>query len=205
MNTQQRIQKYREAPEVIQILCNSIELARTLEQLDSQFAIANFTKLSDVVGDTILGFYKTTDLPRLFQSELGMSADEAQKMMSELIEFLSPVIKREEETNNIKKEDLDRLAKTFETSNQNRQKEIVPEGKPTDVQPLRTMAADMNRVHGYGAYRDQNLINDDEPVIRSASQTDLLSPNVPPPPTELTDDLQAPDPDVGQIPIKRAE
>ena len=150
----------------------------------------------NVTGDVILGYNKTTDLPRLFQSELGMSADDSQRLTSSLIEFLSPVIKREEEGINIKKEEIDKLAKTFATAIQEQEKEIQTKGSEADVKPLRTMESDANRVHGYGAYRAQeaeakqnNLVTahstasesetdasktEDKPII-ATSQTDLLS------------------------------
>lgn len=75
---------------------NSPKLGRKLAQLrESEQGIITSDLLTDLVGDTILGIYKTSELPQKLQSELGVGADTAHRIMSELSEFLKPVEDRE--------------------------------------------------------------------------------------------------------------
>ena len=180
---QMRNEEYRKLHPILQMTYGSDEATKMnsiiihKHELDEDQA----KEYMHVVGDTILGFHKTADIPRLLQERVGVGADQSHRIMSDLIEYLSPVIEREQKTTNIKKEDIDKLAETFEAANQGRPKEVRPEGSPGDVQPLRTMRGDMNRVHGYGAFTAQET-NDDEPVVQASTQDELVSSTAEPAP-----------------------
>ena len=182
---EQRNEKIANLDEVYKALYTAPQSGKIMYAAFSKYELEEdqYLTYSRMVGDTILGFYKTTDLPRLFQSELNVSADDAQRLMSELIEFLSPVVDSEQSITNIKKEDIDKLAKTFEKSAKDRPREVQPEGKPTDVQPLRTMQGDMNRVHGYGAITKQDD-SSDEPLVKAASQEEIVTGKPAPTPSQ---------------------
>jgi hypothetical protein len=149
----QRYQKFKDAPEKIQALYDSNATAAFLHSV-MQGYVADTKEGIEIIGDCIIGLYKIADLPRIFQQKLKVSADESQRITSQLIEFLAPVVHREEEEGNVKKEEISKLTQTF----------AKPEGLATApvaqyedvVEPIRTMSGDMNRVHGYGAYRAQD-------------------------------------------------
>jgi hypothetical protein len=101
---------------------------------------------------------------------MGVSADESQRITSKLIDFLSPVVRREEEEAQNKKEELNKLAQTFAKPAAPAQPAPVEEYQG-GVEPIRTMEQDMNRVHGYGAYREQQEQQEEKVV---SSQDDLL-------------------------------
>lgn len=141
-----------------------------------------------IIGDTILGFHGSGEIPSLFQKELGVSADDAQKIVSDLSEFLSPVIARETSEKNIKREELYDLQQSLAAKQGQDPNQTTPTTKAgtnvapvekTEVQPMRTMEGDINRIHGYGAYRAQfpgqpQEATHTEEVIRKATQEDLL-------------------------------
>lgn len=165
-------------------LYNSSIFGKKLIELHSKYNFSNFDLFTDLVGDTILGFYKTSELPTLLQKEVGVSADDAQKIISELSEFLEPVYEREKNEVPFKEQELAELQQSLESSSTMESvlntEDTQPELSPTEVQPMRTMEADMNRIHGYGAYRaqfpEEAQENEHiEEVIRSASQNDLLA------------------------------
>lgn len=181
INEEKRIEVYRNSPEEIRELYVSDELTELINTLETKYELAD--KIRDfvtIVGDTILGFHQTTDLPRLFQKELGMGADDSQHLLGELTDFLAPVIKKEGEAVRAKKEDIDRLAKSF-SETKGGPREIQPDGKPEDVKPLRTMEGDMNRVHGYGAYRAQETQSQQPPAPTPARP----AATTPTPPTSV--------------------
>ncbi len=159
---QQRVEAYRNASEDVRALYVSDALTEQVDKLYTLFGITEpFKVLSDIVGDTILGFTKITDMPRLFQTKLKVSADESQRITSQLIELLAPVVQREEEASKVKKEDLTKLADTF-SKPEGLKNSPTPNAQYADVvEPIRTMSGDMNRVHGYGAYRTNNESNND--------------------------------------------
>lgn len=169
-----RIEKYRTAAAEIRALYVSENLTKIVGSIYDKYAFTQpFKILSDIVGDTILGFTKISDMPRLFQQKLGVSADESQRMVSQLIEILGPVVEREATEASAKKEEMGKLADTF----------AKPEGLTTPlsgatpvvevVEPIRTMAQDMNRVHGYGAYREEEDKKESTESIAS-SQTEII-------------------------------
>jgi hypothetical protein len=125
---------------------------------------------AEIVGDTILGFYRITDIPRLLQQKLKVSADDSQRITSKLIDFLSPLVKREEEEAQAKKAELNKLADTFASPEGITAKGATPIDTE-NVEPIRTMEEDMHRVHGYGAYREAQ---DKEDAVHQSSQDDVL-------------------------------
>lgn len=150
---QNRVDVYRNAPEKIRELYTSDSLTNRVDTLYASFGVTEpFRSMSEIVGDTVLGFYKISDMPRLFQQKLGVSADESQRITSLLIESLSPVIAREEEQIKTKKGELTALADTFAKPNAERLENPDVQMHTDNVEPLRTMEGDMNRIHGYGAY-----------------------------------------------------
>ncbi len=178
-----RIDTYRNAPDSIRELYVSDKIGELITNLGVKFA-SNFSeKISiEIIGDTILGFYKIEELPKLFQEKLMIGADQAHRMTADLMDFLAPIVEREQAENNIKKAEAHKLADEIAT---------IPKDAPSDtvteapaVKPMRTMAGDMNRVHGYGAYREANPLSDDnstdEPVIKAHPQEDILSGNLKP-------------------------
>ncbi len=184
-NTQRRIIKEK-LPPIIEELYTGDEQIDLNENLTKKYHISNIGRYVEIVGDTILGFHRTTELPRLFQSELDMSADEAQRLTSDLLDFLSPVIEKEADGDrSITKEDLEKLSQTFAEAKANQvvteKEEVIESEREDDIQPVRTMNTDMNRVHGYGAYREQNPLPEEEPVVQS-EQASVLSDT---PPTSI--------------------
>jgi len=170
INEERRIEAYRTAAENIRALYVSDELTKLTDKIYITFRITEpFKALSTIIGDAILGFYTIADMPKLFQQKLGVSADESQRMVSQLIEILGPVVEREQYTQTLKKQELSKLRETFA------QREIAgdnPKSGPEDVvEPIRTMAQDMSRVHGYGAYREEL---EKEEGIHQSSQTEML-------------------------------
>ena len=145
------------------------------------------------MGDTILGFNKIVELPKLFEQEVSITESEARKLTSELTELLKPITEREQGELISKKTDLQKLAESFAEKSRRSQtatlqpihldEEIIspapatPESaavhtqEPDTVQPLRTMQSDINRVHGYGATNDKQT----EETLVASNQNDLLS------------------------------
>lgn len=168
------------------------------ETLFAAYKKANITgnhyrKYALAIGDTILGFHQTKDLPTLLQQQVGVTPEVAQKIVADLAEFLAPVLEREAAGANAKSNNLKALHETFKpttpvaatapAADPNKPPIAVPgegDGLATepaathDVTPMRTMAADMSRVHGYGAYRKVADETHPEPVIKSAPQDELL-------------------------------
>jgi hypothetical protein len=185
MNEAKRTEMYEKLPENIRPIYSSPAAAALNRQIIEKYSILKDSEdmFLETTGDVILGFYKTSELPELLQKEVGVSADDAQKIVSDLDEFLAPVIAREKAEANQNKAELQELQQTFSSKPVTEQvPNPVPSSQteaPTPVQPMRTMEGDMSRIHGYGAYRAQFP---DEPkeaehtqeVIRSASQEDLL-------------------------------
>jgi hypothetical protein len=186
----QRQEKMRQVPISIFDLYGSIELARQLRVEREKFSVAgpHADSFSDVIGDTILGFYHTKDLPSLLQKEVGVSADAAQRIVADLAELLAPVLEREAFEADPKKAGLKALQYQFGQTAAGAPTlgvgtgpdiAIPTEPEPQDpatlhnVTPMRTMATDVNRVHGYGAFR-QAPESEDKTVVRSAPQDDLL-------------------------------
>jgi hypothetical protein len=175
ISEQQRLETYRSIPEDIRNLYVSDSFVEYIDNLILLFGITKpYKEVGDIVADTILGFYKIADMPKLFQQKLGVSADVSQRMTSQLIEFLSPVVKREEGASKLQNESKATLIQTFATpSTPVVSADENPESQIAHVTPIRTMQSDITRIHGYGAYRQQEGKVDEDATI-SSSQEDLL-------------------------------
>lgn len=151
--------------------------------------LEQYVTYATIVGDTILGFHHSSQLPALLQQQLGVSADTAQHIVASLAELLTPVLEREKLQANPKLAEMKQLHDQFTAAPGTAPSTpaatptatpspTIPESAPADasndVQPMRTMAGDMNRVHGYGAYRQINPDSESEPVAHAQSQDDLL-------------------------------
>ncbi len=228
----QRLEKLKNSNDQVAELYGSLGLARTIGSIRSQYnlAVADYD-IVDVIGDTILGFYHTKDLPVLLQQQVGVSATIANQIVTELAELLGPVLEREAAEADPKKASLKALQQQFgqrnkpvTTSNEvaptaptpqinpapstpataaptpaatvptpqsipttskppipiptaPASVEPVPEAERHNVTKMRTMAADMSRVHGYGAFRQTTT--DESNVIKSAPQDTLLQSRSP--------------------------
>ena len=173
---QQRLEIYRNAPEEIREIYVSDQLIEHIDHLILLFEITNpYKDVSDIVADTILGFYKIADMPKLFQQKLDVSADVSQKMTSQLIEFLSVVVKREQEEATSKKESVATLTQTFATPAVPIQATPeVPKPPVAHITQMRTMQTDLNRIHGYGAYQQSKDGMQKEETVATSSQDELL-------------------------------
>ncbi len=195
-----RLEQLQNCDEHIADLYGSMQLALLIKQTAEQFAIVDKDTYIDAIGDTILGLVQTKDLPHILQTQLNISADTAQRVVSTFAEIMTPVLEREKLLTNPKLAELKALHKEFTAAagaktitqtqptliNNQAQKPSQPmtqktESKPTDsphnVSPMRTMAGDMNRIHGYGAYRQVNPQDQDpadDPARAAQSQADLL-------------------------------
>jgi hypothetical protein len=166
---EERLEKYKKLNGKLQEIYASPAAGATMLVIYKSFITdtSKYKTYAEIVGDTILGFNKITDIPRLFQQKLGVSADESQRMVSQLIELLGPVVEREELEQTAKKEELLKLRATFSQTEGMR-----GQSEPEDtVEPIRTMAQDMSRVHGYGAYREEL---EKEEGAHQSSQTEVL-------------------------------
>ncbi len=203
MDNSQRIATYQTLPEKVKELYGSVQLGEKILSYTEAFNIADQTKLSHCIGDTILGFYQTKDLPALLVQEVGVGADIANRIVADLSELLSPVLEREAALLNPKLGAMKELHQQFQKAGGDGtsaataygyasvpqaqpevavapeqvapQAETAPVPEPThNVTPMRTMSADMNRIHGYGAYRQVNPQAGEDGVVRAAPQDELL-------------------------------
>lgn len=151
----ERIEKYKSLEGPLQELYGSPASGEEMYRIYSAFRLSpeSYKAYAEIVGDTILGFNKITDIPRLLQQKLGVSADESQRITSKLIDFLSLVVQREEEGTRIKKEELGKLADTF-AAPENLNKTSASDMQKEHIEQIHTMEGDMQRVHGYGAYTE---------------------------------------------------
>lgn len=193
ITNEQRKEKLQSVDDKIKEMYGSMQLAEIIKANSVYTQQDTHPLFVDLVGDIILGFHTTSELPTLLQKELGVSADDAQKITKDLSEFLAPIIAKETSEKNIKKEELHELEQSLSAQ---RKKDVsvtpstsekisTPTSAPptpteiSQVQPMRTMEGDINRIHGYGAYRAQfpdqgQEATHTEEVIRKATQEDIL-------------------------------
>lgn len=163
------------------------------------------SRLIETVGDTMLGLYTPTDLQHNLQANVGVDAQTALEIASELSRLMSPLSNRTntatppitaQRTATPVDHEVPTSIVEAKTPSPATPTEpvVVPEQtpvahavaektKPEDaeavVRPLRTMEADMDRIHGYGAYRkmfpDAEVNNsDDGEVVHAAPQDEVL-------------------------------
>jgi hypothetical protein len=173
---EKRMEVYESLSESLKKLYSSEEAAALNRSLIEKYSIP-LEKVDDflnIIGDVILGFHKISDMPQLFQQKIGVSADESQRMTSRVIEFLGPVVKREEEEAKLKRGEMTKLVGIFAhpegIAAENKVDTVVSDEDA--VLPLRTMEDDMNRVHGYGAYQEQRE-KDEERIV--STQENLIA------------------------------
>ena len=186
-----RIDTYIGLEPTIQKLYSSPESGKLLSSVfeERNLPSSNYSIYVHIIGDAILGFYKTNEIPQKLQAALGMSADDAQRIVSDLSGFLAPVIERERAVGEPNREGLRELQQNFKTlreealhtSTQEDTSTPVPNTAPPNlptaqplpgaeatlptptiaiphavtktsytVEPMRTMASDVTRIHGYG-------------------------------------------------------
>jgi len=170
---EQRMQVYENLPIEMKRLYSSQEAASLNRLIIEKFKLntKQANDFMDISGDVILGFYRISDMSRMFQQKLGMSADESQRMTSQLLDFLEPIVRREEQEATLKKEELAHLANTFAQPENIGKSEVRPHETPevANVEPIRTMEQDMSRIHGYGAYtqaREESEASDTTPEVQ---------------------------------------
>ena len=171
---QQRIETYKQLEGPLQVLYDSPASGETMYRIFSSLLLPNeqYKAYAEIVGDTILGFNKIADMPRLFQQRMKVSTDESQRLTSKLIDFLAPVVKREELEANTKKEELSKLADTFSAPEGITKQQGIDPSAAENIQPIRTMEEDMHRVHGYGAYKAPQEEQEDAKI--TSQQDDIL-------------------------------
>lgn len=148
-----------------------------------------YSVYAGLVGDTILGIHKTSELVKLFQSDIGIDSDTAKKIFADLIEFFSPVMQREESEAKIaaieaeaeaetlaaaKKESMGTLAEKLKTHEPSTPAEIAE--KHETIAPIRTMQTDA-RMHGYGAELQKEQQVAEESVVKATPQEELRKPS----------------------------
>ncbi len=184
INPIQRKSALSQSPDSIFDLYNSPELGGTLKSIASKINASQPQRelLITAVGDTILGFYQTKDLPNLLHKSLGVPPETAQRIVAELAEHLSPVLERERLLANPKLEEVKALHNQFAISAGQVASPVAsgevgtePEEPLHNVTPMRTMAGDMTRIHGYGAYRQINPTAPADPeTVTARPQEEIL-------------------------------
>lgn len=195
ITNQQRKEEILKSSDAIYDLYGSSELGSKIIAWSKESGFTPEVKslFIDCIGDTILGFYQTKDLPALVQQEVGVTPEVAARIVADLAELMAPVLEREAMLANPKlgaiKELHQQFAKAGGTPGSEPAVAPTPHIAPApvaptapvasepgplhNVAPMRTMAADMNRIHGYGAYRQVTQQADDG-VVRAAPQDELL-------------------------------
>jgi hypothetical protein len=166
----ERIARYHELPEVFQNLYGSPQSGERMRSIFTMFELPEerYSVYAEIVGDTILGFNKLSDMPRLLQQKLNLGADLSQRITSRLVDFLTPVVRREEEEARAKKAEMEALRESVSAAKAT----PVEDAAVNPVAAVRTMESDINRVHGYGAYREAQTDADD--VVHRSTQEDIL-------------------------------
>jgi len=127
----------------------------------SRYNIAEESAYIDVLGDTILGIHPVSDLYTLLTTVVKLGDEMSRDIINDVTDFLSPI-------------------KNRGVPNPNTTAVEVPSSAAVDTEtipPLRTMEVDVDRVHGYGAYRElypHEASSDSEPVY-TTSQEDALA------------------------------
>jgi len=145
----------------------------------SRYNIAEESAYIDVLGDAILGIHPVSDLYTLLTTVVKLSDEMSRDIINDVTDFLSPI-------------------KNCEVPNPNTTEIGVPYSAviANEVIPaLRTMAGDVDKVHGYGAYREiypgAGAVSDGETVHRSAQDDALGKPLLADTPTYSETDKNA--------------
>ena len=146
---------------------------------------------------TLLRFLSLEDLSSRIQESLKIDTETAENITTELhanlfqeaIEILNEH-PPEEGSELAKQKELSELQEKLAQAKATAEEAPTantptPPAKTAAVQPMRTMETDMDRIHGYGAYRaafpntDEIQENEEEAVIKSVAQEELLSTKPP--------------------------
>lgn len=188
---QERQNKLKETSKENRYLYGSLELAKHIKKVREKYSIPESPIFVHLIGDTILGFHILEELPHLLSEQMNIDESRASSIASEFVEILSS---------------------TFTNSTQNKGVENslssarIENAEDPTVQPLRTMEGDMDKIHGYGAYRkmypdapqsqsaDVQTPSTQEAVVHATSQDDTLAerpPLAPIPTYDKTQDEEA--------------
>lgn len=138
---------------------------------------------TEIINHTSLGEVKAKDVVKKFTLIMPEAVLKDLKQASQNI--IENLPNNEDNKDIIKKVRLEKQADFFANSteteksknnNPDRESGTDNDKEIHDVTPMRTMKGDMQRIHGYGAYRDQHPTNnteENEPVIKSAQDTVL--------------------------------
>ena len=131
-------------------------------------ADSDYVAYGTIIGDTILGFYSVSDLAQHLSTDGGFTPAQAEGLAADLADFLAPLI--------------DDPAPSLQPVPTPAGVPEIVEAEPAAaeqtaipaVTPLRTMATDMQKVHGYGALYGTT---DDGEAVHSSSQDTTLGKN----------------------------
>jgi hypothetical protein len=145
---------YQAATPEVRALIDSEKISSFVTSLQLPYA-EDDTWMTATIAEVLLGLTAKTDLPDVLPAALKMTVAQAQPIIIAVQRFIQEV-----------------------TSSPNpaiAQKPNVPE-QAVVIDPMRTMEADVDRIHGYGAYRElyPDAGDGEEPIHRT-SQDDVLS------------------------------
>ncbi len=192
---EQRLAQAKKLPPQIDMLYSGPENGQRMADVfyRHNLPVDKYLNYTQVIGDVILGFYYTKDLPQLLQSQAGLSPEQAEQVVTDLAEFLSPVLEREQATTTDTTATNEPAVTPSWSAQTATPKPTTPTSSPVattpavetaptepataetdvhDVVPMRTMQGDMKRIHGYGALYDA-AEEADESVVQS-NQDDVL-------------------------------
>ena len=206
----QRIEKARTLRTTFDHLYSAPESGAVMSRIYDKYQLPpqQYLTYSRIVGDVILGFLTTAQLPKLLETELGIDEATAIAVVEDLRDFLAPVYDREngrlpaepepepsyEEQAHEAAAPADTLRKAnpewniANTAAQTGDAVTPPATSDTSeettmetIVPMRTMEGDIQKIHGYGAYRTQfprAAAETGERVVQS-TQEDTLTRRTP--------------------------
>lgn len=188
---EERLNKLRNADDKIKELYDSPVANALNAEMREKYEIPEDKTAAylHATGDVILGFYTTAELPRLLQTEVGLSKEAALNLIKDITEFLGPVFEREAAAAAAKKDELTGLAEKIAAikplepaaltapatpasnaaTNPQLSQPVEPAPQITPATPIRTMATDAARAHGYGAAVSK-------PATAQPATTDVAEP-----------------------------
>ena len=201
ISDEQRRQKAKTLPITFDHLYSSPESGFAISRVYKKYHLPpeRYLNYSRTIGDLILGFKTTSELPELLETELEIDEATAIARVEDLRNFLKPVYDREngllppepepepsyEEKVQAASEPATTLTKATPTWNATLLEKSSPAESTTPepnekISTMRTMAGDMKKIHGYGAYRDENPTDtDSKEHVTKSSQDEALQPERP--------------------------
>lgn len=95
-----KLQTYNQLPENLKLLYSSDATVKMQSRIINKYSLVEEKEYLDIVGETILGFHRTSELPELLQEKVGVSVGDSYQIVADLAEFLEPVIAREKSAKN---------------------------------------------------------------------------------------------------------